>query len=342
MTGLEPAKRSKTRSLALLALFGMLATQSVVADEVSYSDDPTPATTYDKTAMLLDDVFGSSDPTSGAFTETYPPSFIVNGTGMQDVTFNFLYEDGGFTFEFGYFIMTDDLLAMPTNTAAEKRAWAIEALTSADTAAQTLIVDKEYSGTVPSGAFKATADPSWPDNPSDPDDYMGIRSSVNSTTVQLMGGTRIEFFIIPDNTLANFQADASNGNFSDFSLTGEFSEAWPLFSYSAANPGPGTRFNGTPTGSGEGYDQVMTFDGTTAGDLMGNGQETGTMVAFEDVRRIGTASDEDFSDLVFFIGNVDSETAVPEPSTIFAGIALALAMMGFSILRRKQLVRQQS
>ena len=339
MISLESTNRSKTRSFALLALVGMLATQSVVADQVSYSDDPTPASTYDKTAMLLDEVFGSSDPNSGAFTETFPPTFVVQGTGMQDVTFNFLYEDGGYTFEFGFFIVTDELLAMPTNSTSEKRAWAIEALTSAESAAQTLIVDQDYSGSTPSGAIKATEDPTWTDNPSDPDDYMGVRSSVNSVTVQLMAGTRIEFFIIPDNTLANFQSDAANGNFSDFSLTGEFDEAWPLFSYSDANPGPGTR-RGNPTGSGEGYDQVMTFDGTTAGDLMGNGQETGTLVAFEDVRRINN-SDEDFSDLVFFIGNVNSETAVPEPSTIFAGIALAFAL-GFTTLRRKQLVRQQS
>ena len=342
MSRMETANKSLIRNPILLALVGILAAQSLSANQVSYSDDPTPTTTYDKTAMILNEVFGSDDPNSGEFAETYPPSFVVNGTGEQDVTFNFLYEDGGFTFEFGFFIMTDELLSMPTNTVAEKQAWAAKALTSSESAAQTLIVDRNYSGPAPSGAFKATADPSWPgDNPSDPDDYMGVRSGVNSTTVQLMGGTRIEFFIIPDNTLANFQNDVANGgSYSDFSLTGEFNQAWPLFSYSDANPGSGTwGSSSNPNGSGEGYDQVMTFDGTTDGDLMGHGQETGTMVAFEDVRRINN-SDNDFSDLVFFIGNVSSETPVPEPSTVFAGALLTLGL-GLTLLRRKRLIRQQ-
>ena len=327
---MDTTSLSSTRILTLLALLGILAAQPLVADQVSYSDDPTPATTYDKTALLLNEVFGSSDPTSGDFTETYPPSFIVNGNGMQDVTFNFLYEDGGYTFEFGYFVMTDELLGMSTDTVNQKRAFANAALENA----HTIIVDRNYSGSAPSGAFKATADPTWTDNPSDPDDYMGTRSSVNSTTVQIMGGTRIEFFIIPNNTLANFQSNPNS-----FGLTDEFGSAWPLFSYSDANPGSGTRNNGSTNGSGEGYDQVMTFDGTTAGDLMGNGQETGTMVAFEDVRRINN-SDEDFSDLIFFIGNVSSETAVPEPATVFAGALLTLGL-GLTILRRRRLIGQQ-
>ena len=304
-------------------LLGLLAVQSLVADEVSYSDDPSA---YDKTAMLLEDMFGSSDPTSGAFTETYPPSFTVQGTGMQDVTFNFLYEDGGYTFEFGYFILTDELLAMGTTTVAEKQAWAVEALSTA----QTLIVDRRYTDTVPDGAFVATEDPDWEDNPSDPDDYMGLRSSVNSTTVQIEGGTRIEFFIIPNNTLANFQADAADNYFNTFSLTGSSASAWPLFSYAEANGGTGYG------GSGDGLDQTMTFDGTLTEDFFDNGIETGTMVAFEDILRRGTASDEDFSDLMFFIGNVTSDVPVPEPSTVFAGIFLSLAAITSVILRKKQ------
>jgi hypothetical protein len=300
-------------SALVLAMLGFTAAQSLVADQASYSDNPS---NYAKTAMVLEEMFGSSDPTAGVFTETYPPSFVVNGTGMQDVTFNFLYEDGGYTFEFGYFILTDELLGMGTDTAAEKEAWAEEALSTA----QTLIVDKKYSASIPAGAFEAVPDPTWEDNPDDPDDYMGVRSAVNSRTISLMGGTRIEFFIIPNNTLANFQ-----NNPDSISLTGSSTQAWPLFSYNAANPGTGSG------GSGEGVDQVMTFDGTTEEDFFDNDIETGTV----DIRRLGTASDNDFSDLIFFIGNVLSETPVPGPTTVFAGIIFLSLVLGIRLLHRK-------
>ena len=339
---LRMVKEFSCTALFALVLLG-LSTRSLVAAEVSYSDDPGDSGSYEKTAMLLRDVFGSDDPTDGSFTETYPPSFTVNGTGMQDVTFNFLYEDGGYTFEFGFFYVTDELMAMPTNTVAEKQAWAIEALTSSACAAQSIILDKESSTNLPADPdntnipFKAVEDTTWVNPyPSDTDAYMGERSAVNSRTISMMGGTRIEFFIIPNNTLASFQEDAADGNFSwgEAQLTGSSQYAWPLFSYADANPGTGT------DGAGEGLDQVMTFDGQTVTNMYGHGTEEGTMVAFEDIRRIGTASDEDFSDLVFFIGNVASDTPVPEPGTVFAGIFLALALATSVYLRKRKIVLQ--
>ena len=337
----------KAKEFSFSAIFGLallgFAAQSLVAEEVSYSDSPGPTGDYEKTAMLLRDVFGSDDPTDGSFTETYPPSFVVNGTGMQDVTFNFLYEDGQYKFEFGFFYVTDELMNMPTNTVAEKQAWAIKALTSADCAAQSVILDKESDRYLPPDPdnenvpFKAVADDDWVNPyPNDRDAYMGLHGPENSRTISMMGGSRIEFFIIPNNTLANFQADAADGTFSygEVQVNGSSENAWPLFSYAGANPGGGYQ------GAGEGLDQVMTFDGRTATDMYGHGNEEGTMVAFEDIRRIGTASDNDFSDLVFFIGNVASETPVPEPTTVFAGIFLSLALATSVYLRKRKISQQ--
>ena len=124
---------------------------------------------------------------------------------------------------------------------------------------------------------------------------------------------------------------------------------WPLFSITDANPGleSGNTGNNGETGA---PDQVMTFEGTTrdgwltdadTGDSLAG--QNGTFVAFEDLWRRPEkdpdnwwlSSDEDFSDLVFHVGNVRSGNAVPEPTSVVAGIGMCLAI-GLHLLRKRK------
>lgn len=330
--------------LALSAL--QVKGDPVIASSVLYSDDPT-ASKYAKINDLLDEVYGSGDPSSGAFTETEAQYFEVTGTGQQSVDFTFLYDGGGYSFEFGFFYITDELLALPTDTVQQKQEWAIEALSTA----QTVIVDRQISA-VPNGAIKAVSDgvavpgQSW--------SYSGERSSVNTNTLTIEGGSRLGFYIIPDNTLDNFINDhEDNGVFNQFSINGSWQENdkrnWPLFSVTDANPGlqsGNTGNTGNPSWGDPGTnpDQVMTFDGVTQDGWLGNGSSaaSGTMVSFEDLWRRPNqgndwwkSSDNDFEDLVFHIGNVSS-VPVPEASTVFAGIFSLLSIVGLQFVRSRR------
>ncbi|OPZ74291.1 MAG: hypothetical protein BWY82_00770 [Verrucomicrobia bacterium ADurb.Bin474] len=149
--GFAGADRYLRFSAAIVFLCVGLSIQPVAADTVdyttSYNDGGTvynPGTTgqgYWEVATLLNDVFGTTDPGSGAFTETYAGLFTVGGEGNQMVDFTFLYDDGGYEFQFGYFVVNDALLNLPTGTVADKEYWAYQALSSAEV----LFVDREYN-----------------------------------------------------------------------------------------------------------------------------------------------------------------------------------------------------
>jgi hypothetical protein len=330
--------------LMAVALAVSINAQPVLPTSVLYSDDWTDPR-YSTLRGILDEVYGDDDPDSGVFTETEAQYFQVAGQGPQDVEFTFLYDGGGYEFEFGFFHITNDLLALPTNTVAEKQAWALQALTGA----QIVIVDAE-SSVVPTGSIRATEGPPIYANEDRDWEYDGLRSSVNTNTVTLTGGSRIGFFIIPDNTLANFLANWSTG----FDINGSNVENdgrnWPLFSINDANPGlqtgntgaAGNPANGVDEGTNP--DQVLTFDGETQPGWLGAGSQpkTGTLVSFEDLWRRPNpgsgwwnSSDSDFEDLVFFVGNVAS-VPVPEPATVISGLLLGLFVGCHAWQRRRK------
>lgn len=108
--------------------------------------------------------------------------------------------------------------------------------------------------------------------------------------VDVTPGDEIAFFILPDNTLAEW---LDNPNLRA-----------PLFSYSPANPG--------------GYDQVHTFD---EGDSL-------LLMMFEDQTRLNGHSDEDYNDVIVRITPLDStRNPAPEPATA-AMLALGALAIG--------------
>jgi len=422
--GFAGADRYLRFSAAIVFLCVGLSIQPVAADTVdyttSYNDGGTvynPGTTgqgYWEVATLLNDVFGTTDPGSGAFTETYAGLFTVGGEGNQMVDFTFLYDDGGYEFQFGYFVVNDALLNLPTGTVADKEYWAYQALSSAEL----LFVDREYNDPYsywdPEHRFIETGGGYWstenggqwvngecigctwklsgyweganvtvpgPGAPAgaqvaipDPDGnaipgqesftYSGVRTTDNTVTREFQAGTRLAFFIIPDNTLENFLADyTDNSEFDNFGVnrSGDAdgwvngNPNWPLFSLTGANPGLESGNTGNDGSAGT-PDQVMTFEGTTRDGWLTDANtgvslegQNGTFVAFEDLWRRPEkdpdnwwlSSDEDFSDLVFFVGNVRSGNPVPEPSTVMAGLGLSLAV-GLHLLRNRKRARNRS
>lgn len=317
---------------ATTALSLTAATTIVSADTVLYSDNPNnPA--YDDVRNTLIDVYGTDDLNSGVFSESTDWAYQIQGTGDVEVPFTFLYDDGMYEFEFGYFYVTDSLLDLPYDSVAEKQAWTEEALSTA----QVVLVDRNSSA--PAGAVQVQTDPddlytsASNDAYRDQSDY----NPINTNTVTLQGGSVISFFLIPNNTLENFLDDSSDGTYSDFGVGSTGSSSWPLFTFSGANPGSNS------DGSGEGLDQAFEFDGTsrtTTGDALPGTNNDGyspnagkmtTTVAWEDITRRG-GSDNDFQDLMFTVGNV---APVPEASTVIAGFLLIGSLLVFQFRMRK-------
>ncbi|NEQ99940.1 MAG: DUF4114 domain-containing protein [Cyanothece sp. SIO2G6] len=211
---------------------------------------------------LLDDVgIGSQN----AASETTATTFLVPGApgSTTDFDFEFLRDTGGFQFSFGFFEVDQDLSGF--DPVLNKEAWALEALADA-----TLVFD---------------------DRVNDPGDV--------SNTFSLDSGSEIGFFLIPNNTLANFQGSPSSFFPSQTSVSSLRS---PLFSVSDANPGE--------------FDQMLSF--VDAGV---------TLFTFEDLTRTGI-SDQDFTDLSFVV-NAELrpvEQPIPEPSSwlgMFSIVSLA-------------------
>lgn len=315
------------------------------ADTILYSDDPTNVA-YDDITNTLKDVYGTSNLANGQFSEVNYGLYLINGTGDQSINMTFLYDDGDYTFSFGYFEVTAALQALPSDTIAEKEAWAVEALSTA----QVVFVDKNASFATPSGAKKVTTDnndvytPASNDATRNHDTGGGNSYDLTNDTniVTLQGGHYYSFFIIPNNSLENFLSDYNdNGTFNTFSVNGSGAGAWPLFAVSQGNPGPAA------DGSGEGTDQAFTFFGTTRninGEALANNSNAnfapdpnspGSVITFEDIRRgSGGGSDNDFNDLHFYIDNTTATgIVVPEPST-WAGMILLAGLLAVDVLRR--------
>ena len=188
-----------------------------------------------------------------AAAETTATSFTVPGNPQDTVnlTFTFQQDLGSYLFDFGFF-NTADVTADPN---VDRQLYATQAL---------------------AGATLVFADIA--DNP----------GAVSTKAVA--GGTTLGFFLIPNNTLATFNANPApffayvpNPNSIDFDPFNP-----PMFSNSAANLGQ--------------FDQLLSFAGNGA-----------TLFAWEDSTRAGF-SDNSFTDLVF---SLDSQLVpVPEPTGV--------------------------
>ena len=195
-----------------------------------------------------------------ASSETTVESFVVPGAGSVDLTFTLQGDLGAFSFNFGYF----DTSTVTANPVSQQELFATQALSGA-----TLVFDDATHG-------------------------FG-----DMVTTSVAGGTNLGFFIIPNNTLANFNANPSLF-FPSQTSTPELRA--PLFSVTGANPG--------------GFDQMLSF--------LGGGN---TLFAFEDLTRAGN-SDNSFTDLVFSVDAQLQPVQSPEPGLLLlmgTGLAAAAA-----------------
>ncbi|MDX6766490.1 MAG: DUF4114 domain-containing protein [Candidatus Methylacidiphilales bacterium] len=341
-----PIRKSLVCAAAAL-LWGSV--MNLPADTVFYGSNSTnPA--YDDIGNTLTDVYGNNA-LGGTFNEVNYGLYQINGTGPQSINMTFLYDDGAYTFSFGYFEVTSTLAALPYDTVAEKQAWAIEALSTA----QVVFVDQAAIFTVPSGAKQVTRDTDdayttpTPNNDQTRNHDRGNGDTYDITNdtnvVTLEGGRFYSFFIIPNNSLEAFLNDAADNTFTSFALDGTGASAWPLFAVSEGNPGNDT------AGAGTGLDQAFTFFGTTRnnnGNAVGSNTSNpnfapdpnspGSVITFEDItRRTGGGSDDDFNDLHFYIDNtLSTGIVVPEPSTWITGAVLLLLAAGEGWRRRRR------
>ncbi|HZJ14938.1 MAG TPA: DUF4114 domain-containing protein [Chthoniobacteraceae bacterium] len=268
------------RHLAFGIALTIVSASTVLADLVQYNSNPAA---YPNVTAQLGLEYGANP-----VTETTFQYYTVNGAGAATLNMRFKEDLGGYQFNFGAYKVTPALLAIDTSTDAGRIAYANQALAPGNAA---LIFND------------STQDP-------------GASAALTMIGASnIMGGDTIGFFLIPNQTLAEFQSNPGS-----FSLTGNgFAQppnAWPLFGDATANPG--------------GFDQLMSFDGTSI--ITGNPT---SMFAWEDLTRLpgtGTTSDESFSDLIFTVEGVTA-APVPEPATIGFGIALCGAL-GLSRPRR--------
>lgn len=201
-------------------------------------------------------------------SENAATSFIVPGAASDpvNISFNFRYDTGSFLFNFGF----SRVSGIGFNPVSQREQWATEALSPSRA---TLVFQD------------ATQDP-----------------IVTSPSFTLNGGDELVFWIVPDNSLANFQADPASFYADSTGLgSGNTNLRSPLFSLTDANPGQ--------------FDQMFSF--------AANGV---TMFAFEDLVRTGD-SDQNYADLMF---TVDTEI-VPAP-----GAAALLGLAGVCAGRRRR------
>jgi hypothetical protein len=203
-----------------------------------------------------------------AASENAATSFLVPGgpSDNVDLSFTFRWDTGSFEFAFGF----ANVSGIGFNPVTQRAQWAAEALSPSRA---TLVFDDR-----------------------------NVDPVVTSPSFSISGGQDLVFFIVPDNTLANFRADPAAFYTDSTGLGGGDSALRsPLFSFTDANPGQ--------------FDQMLSF--------AANGV---TMFAFEDLARTGS-SDESFADLIF---TVNAEI-VPAP-----GAAALLGLAGVFAGRRRR------
>jgi hypothetical protein len=204
-------------------------------------------------------------------------------------------DTGSFQFNFGYYNYLPSLNAIDTSTTAGKQAYATTAL-------------------APGNAVLVFNDV--------------IHDPGATTTKTVNGGELLGFFLIPDDTLANFQTSPGS-----FAVTGVGSATfgiggprrWPFFGYAAANPG--------------GKDQLMSFSGTSRA----TGRRS-NMFAWEDNSRASLPGDfvcdNAFNDLIFAVEGVEasvtSPLAIPEIDPGSAENVVTLVIMTRARIGRRR------
>jgi len=228
-------------------------------------------------------------------TETALEAYQVQGSGPVTLTFRMHADTGSFRFNFGYYKYLPALNSIDTSTTAGKQAYATTALA----AGNAVLVFNDV-----------------------------IHDPGATTTKTVNGGDLLGFFLIPDDTLANFQTSPGS-----FAVTGVGSatfgiggpKRWPFFGYAAANPG--------------GRDQLMSFAGTSKA----TGKRS-NMFAWEDISRASLPGDfycdNAFNDLIFAVEGVEaavtSPAAIPEidPAGLAGVVALVAGALGLRERRR--------
>ena len=211
-------------------------------------------------SFVLDNVgIGSGNVAS----ETTVTSFSVPGPSGTNVnlTFRFERDTGSFLFSFGFFPLN---AVGGMDPVTQKEAWATAAIGAA-----TEVFDDRLVGPGATAAMNVSA------------------------------GTELGFYLIPNNTQANFLGDPG-AFYPPITIPGTLRA--PLFSNSHANPGE--------------LDQMLSF--------IANGV---TLFTFEDLARVGF-SDQDFTDLAF---TVDTEL-IPSPPPRIPEPAAFLVWSGFSLV----------
>ena len=217
---------------------------------------------------LVNSLLGNLGIPQNASSETTAETFTVLGSGLQTIDLGFTQrrDTGSFQFNFGFFEVSS---VSGINPVTQKEQWATAALANA-----TLVFNDSTS------------------------------SPGSTATLQVMGGTTLGFFLIPNNTLANF-----NNNPGAFypSQTSNNALRSPLFSISNANPGE--------------FDQMLSF--------IGNGQ---TLFTFEDLTRTGF-TDRDYTDLGFTVDQELIGNVVPEPGSL---ALFSLGTLGIAVIQRRR------
>ena len=210
--------------------------------------------------------------------ETTATTFIVPGAPATSTTLTFTFQAdfGGYLFNFGFY----DRNAVTADPVTDTLNYATQAITNGS-----LVFDDNVHDAGQTASFSVAA------------------------------GTELGFFLIPNNTRANFLASPASfypeplGEPFNFRTTRA-----PLFSDTLANPGQ--------------FDQLLSF--------VGNGV---TLFTWEDIARTG-ASDDSFADLAFTIDvqltpRPPSGTPVPLPASLWMGASLLGGLGAFRMLRRR-------